>query len=88
MKVGDFTSAKYLYMLSFWTAMFIPTTEFLQTVGSRYLDSYTPDVPRVRTGFGLFFFSVKLARETSGPSSLILSVSKHHGHYNTKNIIN
>lgn len=76
MKVGDFMSAKYLNMLLFWTKMLISTTEFLHAVGSRYLDSYTPDVPRVRKGFGIFFFPVKLAGERSGPRSLITSESK------------
>lgn len=59
MKVGDFMSAKYFYMLPFWTAMFISTTEFLQAEGSRYLNSYTPDVAGVRKGLDIFFFPVK-----------------------------
>lgn len=56
MKVGDFMSAKYLYMLLFWTTMLISTTEFLHAVESRCLDSYTPDVPRVRKGFVISSF--------------------------------
>lgn len=76
MKVGDFMSAKYPYMLPFQTAMFISTKEFLQ--GSGFLDSYTPDVPRIRKSFGIFFFPVKLAGERSGPRSLIHSESTSH----------
>lgn len=56
MKVGDFMTAKCFYMLAFWIGLFIPTGEFLPVMGSRYLDSHTPDVPRVRTGFEVFFF--------------------------------
>lgn len=56
MKVDDFMTAKHFYMLAFWIGLFIPTRAFLQVVGSRYFDSHTPDVPRVRTGFKVFFF--------------------------------
>lgn len=76
MKVGDFMSAKCLYMLTSWIGMFIPTWEFLQVVGSRYMDSHVLSVPRVRTGFGVFFFLVMLAGEGSDPSPINLSVSK------------
>lgn len=75
MKAGDFMSAKYLYVLAFWIGMLIPTREFLQVVGSRYLDSHVPSVPRVRAGLG-GFFPVMLAGEGSFPSSVSLSVSK------------
>lgn len=82
MKVGDFMSAKYFYMLPFWTAMFISTTGFLQAVGSRYLNSYTPDVARVGKGFGIFFFPVKSAWEDKAPAHSSFLRAKHHTHYN------
>lgn len=65
MKVSDCMSAKYLYMLAFWIGMFTSTREFLQVVRSRYLDS---SAPRVRIGFGVFFFPVMLAGKGSGSS--------------------
>lgn len=58
MKVGDFMSAKYHYVLAFWIGMFTPTREFLQVLENRYLYSHVPCVPRVRRGFGVFLFPV------------------------------
>jgi len=74
--VGVFMRAKYLCMLAFWIGMFIATMEILQIVGSRYLDSHIPGVPRVGTGLGFFFFPATLGGEGSGPSSVNLSVSE------------
>lgn len=74
MKVSDFMSAKYLYMLGFWIGMFTSTREFLQVLGNRYLDSR---VPRVRTDFGVFFFPVMLAEKGSDSSSFNLFVGKN-----------